>query len=131
MGLNVSILDRNGDPVSSSLLVGTSIIFDRKQYFADSDGVYRIKLADKVSNLIKNASLTVSSDLPPEDYTIRYTLFASDDGLHNSSYENSVSTDYLVHVVNNDNSITVECNDLFKVVDGETSLNINNTQVNQ
>ena len=131
MGLNVSILDRNGDPVSSSLLVGTSIIFDRKQYFADSDGVYRIKLADKVSNLIKNASLTVSSDLPPEDYTIRYTLFASDDGLHNSSYENSVSTDYLVHVVNNDNSITVECNDLFKVVDGETSLNMNNTQVNQ
>ena len=131
MGLNVSILDRNGDPVSSSLLVGTSIIFDRKQYFADSDGVYRIKLADKVSNLVKNVSLTVSSDLPPEDYTIRYTLFASDDGLHNSSYENSVSSDYLVHVVNNDNSITVECDDLFKVVDGETSLNMNNTKVNQ
>ena len=131
MGLNVSIHDRNGDVVSSSLLVGTNLKMDRKEYFADSDGVIRIKLADKVSVLNKNMSLTIGSDLPPDDYTLRFTLFASDDGLHNSSFANSVMEEYTIHVVDSDNSITVSCSDNTKVVEGETGLNMSNTAINQ
>lgn len=130
MGLNILFLDSDGEPVSSSLLIGTSFIIDNHQYFADGDGVFRIKLAGKVSNLIRNAKLTVNKDLPAGPYKIRYTLFASDDGLHNSNAEASVSQEFNVTVVSADHSIMVTCDDTSKLVDGESVLNMNNSKVN-
>lgn len=130
MGINVSFFDRDGVPVSSSMLIGTSIEIDNHEYFADGDGIFRIKLANKVSNLDKLPKLTVTKDLPAGEYTIRYTLFASDDGLHNSIYENSVTQDFTVHVVSADNSIVVDCDDEYKIVDGETGLNMKNNTTN-
>ena len=130
MGLNVELFDKDGLPVSSSLLIGTSIKIDNREYFADGGGVFRIKLANKVSNLDKIPKLTVNKDLPAGEYKIKYTLFASDDGLHNSDYRNSVSEEFTVHVVSADNSITVDCEDLVKVVDGEAALNLAGTRFN-
>ena len=130
MGLNVAIYDHEDVQVSSSMLIGTSITIDNHEYFADGDGVFRIKLAKKVSNLDKTPSLMVNKDLPPGQYRIRYTLFASDDGLHNSVFENSVYRDFTVHVVSASNSIVVDCDDHFKIVDGDTGLNMNNTAIN-
>lgn len=130
MGLNVEFYDKDDVPVSSSLLLGTSIKIGNQEYFAGGDGIFRIKLANKVSNLIRAPKLTINKDLPAGDYTIRYILFASDDGLHNSGYQNSVQQDFLVHVVSADNSITVDCDDKYKVVDGDTGLNMNSTSVN-
>ena len=131
MGLNIIFLDNNGEQISSSLLVGTSFKIDNREYFADGDGVFRIKLANKVSNLVRNASMTVNKDLPAGDYTIRYVLFASDDGLHNSVFENSVTEEFAVHVVSADNSIVVDCEDLIKVVDGDTGLNLKGDRTNR
>ena len=130
MGINVSFYDREGTPVSSSMLIGTSITIDNHEYFADGDGVFRIKLANKVSNLNRILKLTVNKDLPAGAYTIRYTLFASDDGLHNSIYENSITQDFVVYVVSADNSITVDCDDKDKIVDGSTGKNMNNNTTN-
>ena len=130
MGLNVSMVDKEGVPVSSSMLIGTSIVIDNHEYFADGDGVFRIKLANKVSNLNKIPKITVNKDLPPGEYTIKYTLFASDDGLHNSIYENSVTQEFVVHVVSSDNSIVVDCDDETKIVNGETGLNMDGTKTN-
>ena len=130
MGLNVVFLDKDGEQVSSSLLIGTSITIGGREYFADGDGVYRIKLANKVSNLNRTASITVNKDLPAGKYKIRYTLFTSSDGLHNSAVENSVSNEFDVTVVSADNSIAVDCDDKIKIVDGQTGLNLNNTKIN-
>ena len=130
MGLNVAFYSSDGKIVSSSLLSSTSIKIDGKNYFADSDGVFRIKLAGKVSNLNKSLALTVGKDLPATTYTMKYTLFASEDGLHNSDTENSVTKEFTVHVVSSDNTITVDCDDKTKVVDGATSLNMNNSKIN-
>lgn len=130
MGLNVAFYSSDGKIVSSSLLSSTSIKIDGKNYFADSDGVFRIKLAGKVSNLNKSLALTVGKDLPATTYTMKYTLFASEDGLHNSDTENSVTKEFIVHVVSSDNTITVDCDDKTKVVDGATSLNMNNSKIN-
>ena len=130
MGMNVVLLDRNNDPVSSSLLIGTSITINNQEYFADSDGVFRIKLAGKVTNLELTPKLNATKDLPAGDYTIRYTLFASDDGLHNSSYENVDTDEYTIHVVNSNNSISVTCDDRIKIVNGETGFNLNGTKIN-
>ena len=130
MGMNVVLLDRNNDPVSSSLLIGTSITINNQEYFADSDGVFRIKLAGKVTNLELTPKLNATKDLPAGDYTIRYTLFASDDGLHNSSIENVDMDEYTIHVVNSNNSISVTCDDRIKIVNGETGFNLNGTKIN-
>ena len=130
MGLNISFYDRDGVPVSSSMLTGTSIVIDNREYFADGDGIFRIKLANKVSNLDKLPKLTVTKDLPPGEYKIRYTLFASDDGLHNSIYENSVTQDFTVYVVSSDNSIIVDCDAKDKIIDGATGKNMNNVTTN-
>ena len=130
MGLNIIFLDRNDEQVSSSLLIGTYFKIDNVQHFADGDGVFRIKLAGKVSNLIRNASLMVYKNLPAGQYTIRYTLFASDDGLHNSDPANSVSREFQVTVVSSDNAIVSSCQNYTKIVDGDTGMNMNNSVVN-
>ena len=130
MGLNVIFLDMNDDPVSSSLLIGTSIFVGNQEYFADGDGIFRIKLSNKVSNLNRNMRIVANKNLPAGQYKVRYVLFASDDGLHNSQQENSVTQQFNVTVVSADNSITVDCDDLTKVVNGETGLNLAGSRIN-
>ena len=61
--------------------VASGIYIGNQEYFADGDGVFRIKLANKVSTLNREAKIVVNKDLPAGSYTIRYTLFASDDGI--------------------------------------------------
>ena len=129
MGLNITFLDRNGDPVSSSLLVGTSFRFNGVEYFADGNGVFRIKLANKVSNIERSVGLTVNKLLPAGQYTIRYSIFASSDGLHNTS-SSVVNSEFPVTVVSADNSITADCEDYTKIVYGDTGLNMNASNIN-
>lgn len=130
MGLNVAFYDNDMKVVSSSLLSGTSFKIGNQEYFADSDGVFRIKLAGKVSNLNRKISLFTNSDLPPGTYTLRFTLFASDDGLHNSDIDNSITEDFTVTVISAGNSIAVKGADEGKIVDGSTSLNLNGEKFN-
>ena len=130
MGLNVVFYDRTGEPVSSSLLLGTSVSIGNHEYFADGEGVFRIKLASKVSNIEKASNLVIGKNLPAGTYTVRYTLFASEDGLHNSTYQNSVYKEFEVIVVSSSSYIAVDCDDEAKLVYGETGLNHDNTKIN-
>ena len=131
MGLNVAFYNEDGDEiVSSSLLSGTSITIDGVKHFADGDGVFRIKLAGKVSNLSKMISIVADKGLPTGNYLLRFTLFASSDGLHNSDVQGAHVLEYLVTVVNSDNSIVVDVDDKDKVVDGATSKNMNDSSTN-
>ena len=130
MGLNVTIIDRTGEPVSSSLLVGTNIVVGNHEYYADGKGVFRIKLANKVSNINRNLNLVIGRNLPAGNYTVRYTLFASEDGLHNSTYQNSVTEEFNVTVVSSSSYIAVSCEDETKLVYGETGLNHGETRIN-
>ena len=123
MGLNIYIYDSSGNQVSSSALTGTVLSLDNKTIFADGDGVYRVKLAGKVSNLAKTMTLLVDKTLPTGQYTLRFVLFASADGLHNSSLEKSAVVDLNVTVVGGDNAIFVTTDDKSKVVDGVTGIN--------
>jgi len=130
MGLNVTLFDRNDEQVSSSMLLGTSVWIGNKEYFADGEGVFRIKLANKVSNIEKTAKLVIGRNLPAANYKVRYTLFASEDGLHNSTYQNSVSDEFNVTVVSAENYISVDCADTAKLVYGETGKNHAGTRIN-
>ena len=130
MGLNISLYTSSGDVVSSSLLTSTSIKINGVDYFADSDGIFRIKLANKVSNIIRNITISIGKDLPAGKYTMRYTLFASEDGLHNSDTSGSTSKDFTVYVVSSNNTITADCDDKEKIVDGDKGLNMNLSKFN-
>ena len=123
MGLNVTLYDQSGTQISSSLLTGTSIRMDGVEYFADSEGVFRIKLAGKVSNLNKDLYFLTDENLPAGNYKMTFTLFASSDGLHNSGNLQYVEKTLDVTVVPSDNAIKVTGADKQKVVDGITRLN--------
>ena len=123
MGLNVTLYDQSGTQTSSSLLTGTSIRMDGVEYFADSEGVFRIKLAGKVSNLNKDLYFLTDENLPAGKYKMTFTLFASSDGLHNSGNLQYVEKTLDVTVVPSDNAIKVTGADKQKVVDGITRLN--------
>lgn len=131
MGLNMYVYDNDMNQVSSSLLSGTVLKVDGVSNFSDSDGVFRIKLAGKVSNLSKTMDLLVDKVLPPGNYTLRFVLFASDDGKHNSSLEKSAIVDIPVTVVGDENAIVVTTDDKIKVVDGDTGLNQLGTKTNE
>lgn len=131
MGLNVYVYDSSGNQVSSSLLTGTNIKLEGREYFADGDGVYRIKLANKVSNIVRNLELIPNKILPEGRYTFRFVLFASDDGLHNSTFDNVATYDKQITLVGSDNALVVTGEDYNKVVDGSTGLNQNKTNRNR
>ena len=131
MGLNISLFDSQGIQISSSMLQGTVITVSDKPYLVDGDGIFRIKLAGKVSNLNRDLSITIDNGVPPGIYTLNFTLFASPDGLHNSSTNKYVEYKKQITVVDDDNALVVTTDDTTKLVDGETGKNKNNTIFNQ
>ncbi len=123
MGLNISLFDNSGNQISSSNLLGTSIRLDNQDYFVDSDGTWRIKLSNKVSNLAKTLYLTSDGKLSPGNYTLTMTLFSSSDGLHMSSNTGASTLNFPITVVGRDNALIVNCDDKDKVViDGKNQL---------
>ena len=128
MGINVTFYDNSDNKISSSLLVGTSIKIDNNTYYPGSDGVFRIKLANKVSNLSKNLNLSIGSSLPSGNYNIKIDLFSSNDGLHINN--NMDKTDYIpVTVVGDQNGIDVELDDESKIIDGVTGNNLSDSNL--
>lgn len=130
MGVNISIVDSSGTQVSSSLLSGTNIVIDQVPYFADSDGVYRIKLTGKVATIKRTISIYSDALLPAGNYTLKFTLFASADGRHNSHALESGEVDIPVTLVGADNNIKVTTKDETKLVYGEKGVNEANLNYN-
>ena len=129
MGVNIQLFDSQGTSVSSSMLSGTEITINNVDYYVDSDGVFRIKLADKVSNVIRNMDITVDSLLPAGTYTMKYSVIASSDGLHASDL-NAPTFTQTIQVISADNIVTVTNNDKTKLFFAETGLNADGNRIN-
>ena len=129
MGVNIQLFDNQGTSVSSSMLSGTKITINNVDYYVDSDGVFRIKLADKVTNVIRNMDITVDSLLPAGNYTMKFSIIASSDGLHASDLNVPTYTQS-IQVINADNVITVSNADKTKIFYSETGLNEDGNQIN-
>ena len=54
MGLNIKLYDSSNNLIASNKLIGTYFVYDGNNYFADADGVFRIKLTGKVSEISSN-----------------------------------------------------------------------------
>ena len=115
---------------------GTSQKVIDTNYEASSMGVniqlfdsHRIKLADKVSNVIRNMDITVDSLLPAGTYTMKYSVIASSDGLHASDL-NAPTFTQTIQVISADNIVTVTNNDKTKLFFAETGLNADGNRIN-
>lgn len=129
MGLNIALYNEQNEQVSSSLLSSTSIIMDGVVYHSDANGVFRMKLSDKVSNLSKTLEITVGSELPVGKYKLKYSLFASSDGLHSTG--KATVKEFDITVVGSDNLIIADSTDTVKIVDRITGTNLdkNNKEI--
>lgn len=130
MGVNISFLDSSGNQVSSANLQDTVIKIDGVSYLVDSDGVYRIKLSDKVSMLNKNITIKSEKALAVGTYTMRFTLFSSNDGLYNSVGNMDFSNDLEVVVVGDDNLLYAEADKKTQLIEKSTGTNANNERIN-
>ena len=130
MGVNISFLDSSGNQVSSANLQDTVLKIDGVSYFVDSDGVYRIKLSDKVSMLNKNITIKSEKALAVGTYTMKFTLFSSNDGMHNSADSKDFSNNMEVVVVGDDNLIYVESTKQSQLIEKTTATNASNERSN-
>ncbi len=130
MSVNISFLDSSGNQVSSANLQDTVLKIDGVSYFVDSDGVYRIKLSDKVSMLNKNITIKSEKALAVGTYTMKFTLFSSNDGMHNSADSKDFSNNMEVVVVGDDNLIYVESTKQSQLIEKTTATNASNERSN-
>ena len=83
LGLQVSILNHDGNKMSGTDLVGTYIEMDGKRYYPDISGITHIKLSDKVGNAQKWLLFhSDTSSLPTGDYTFKFEVYGSLDGIY-------------------------------------------------
>lgn len=122
MGINVELVDASNNKLTSSLLLGTSIKIGEEEYFPSSDGVFRIKLSNKVANLNRTLVLTPGNSLPSGNYTLYINLFSSADGLH-MTRGSDLTTVIPLTMVGKANGISVVIEDDSKLIDGTTGLN--------
>ena len=95
-------------------------------YFPRSDGSYRIKIADAVSNVLADMVLnTENGNLETGTYTITAQSFGSIDGTYFSSEIASDSKD--IQVVSTDYGFSVDIDDKSVIIDKATGKNKNNT----
>ena len=83
VGLMISIIDNNGNVLSAQDLFGLSFKYMGVSYYPSSNGITRIKLSDKVSNIRSIITLdTGTSSLATGEYTILINSFGSADGIY-------------------------------------------------
>lgn len=125
LGVRISI-SSGSDVLTSAQLEGIYITYKGNNYFPRSDGSYRIKIADAVSNVIADMTLnTENGNLETGTYTITAQSFGSIDGTYFSSQIAADSKD--IQVVSTDYGFLVSLDDLSVLIDKATGKNQNNT----
>ena len=125
LGIRISI-SSGSDALTAANLEGIYITYKGNNYFPRSDGSYRIKIADAVSNVLADMVLnTENGNLETGTYTITAQSFGSIDGTYFSAEISSDSKD--IQVVSTDYGFSVDIDDKSVIIDKATGKNKNNT----
>lgn len=125
LGVRITI-STGSDVLTSQNLEGIYIRHNNKNYYARSDGSYRIKLADAVANVLTDMTLyTSNGSLATGTYIITAQSFGSVDGIYFSTPIDSDSKQ--VQIVNTNYGFKVDMNANAVLIDGETGINKNDT----
>ncbi len=120
------VISTGSDALTSQDLEGIYIRYNNKNYFARSDGTFRMKIADTVTNVLADMTLyTTNGQLDTGTYIITAQSFGSIDGVYFSTP--IVSDSKQVQIVNTNYGFKVEMNNNSILVDKETGLTKNNT----
>ena len=127
LGLRITV-SSGSDILTAADLAGIYLSYKGENFFPQSDGSYRIKIADAVSNVLATLILnTENGNLESGTYTFTVQSFGSIDGVYFSSAIAQdakniqvVSTNYGFNVTLDDNAV------LINKTDGKNKNNSNN-----
>lgn len=91
-GISIKLVDSNGDIVDKKYLKNMEFIVDGTNYFADSDGIVRIKMSDGIDKV--TGGLTVVTyendmDLSEGSYSLVIEAYVASDGKYSDNYSTS------------------------------------------
>ena len=126
MGIMITIYDINGNQLSLDSLFGINFEIDGQKYYPRIDGTTRIKIADKVSNVLSKIKINTegNSTLATGTYTIKIETFGSPDGIY-FGLESSAETELTTTIINSSYGLKMDIADSYTIVDKETGNNLN------
>lgn len=125
LGVRITI-SSGSNLLSSTALQGIYIRYGEDNYYARSDGSFRIKIAEAVASVATEMELhTEMGKLTTGTYTIRAETFGSPDGTYFSS---AIASDTVnIQVVSTNYGFVVNLDDNSVIIDKTTGQNRNNT----
>ena len=128
LGVKISIYDSNGKRLNNDTLLGINFELDGKVYYPRIDGTTRIKIADKVTNVLAKIKMNTNQNniIPTGEYTIKIESFGSPDGVY-YGINASDAIELKVYIINSTYGLKARTSDNEKIIDNVTGKNINNT----
>lgn len=123
LGVKINVLE-GSTQLSASDLTGIYIECDGKRYYARPDGSFRIKLADAISNVIKNMTVyTENGELESKTYTFKFETFGSFDGVY---YSKSIATDsFNIQIISSDYGLKADLDVNCSFINKDTGKTLN------
>ncbi len=123
MGIKISIYDNEGNLLSLDSLLGITFTLDDISYYPRIDGTTRIKIADKIANILARLTVDTSNNttLATGTYTIKVESFGSSDGIY-YGLEPSDSAEITIRVINSAYGLKATTEDVDKIVDKDTGI---------
>lgn len=127
MGIMITFYDINGNQLSLDSLFGINFEIDGQKYYPRIDGTTRIKIADKVSNVLSKIKINTEGNntLATGTYTIKIESFGSPDGIY-FGLESSSYTEVTTTIINSSYGLKMNLKDEYKVIDKVTGNTLNN-----
>lgn len=121
MGIKITFHDSYGNQLNSDSLFGIYFQYEGVNYYPRIDGSVRIKIADKVSNVLSKIKIVTKNNttLATGDYKIRVESFGSPDGIY-YGLETSDSAEVDVKIINGVYGLKVTTDDNSKIIDKTT-----------
>ena len=126
MGIKLSIYDHTGTQLESESLMGVNFIIDGKVYYPRIDGSVRIKVAEKVSNVLTKLTIDTTNNktLATGVYTIRIEAFGSPDGVC-YGMELPNYTEIPLTIINGAYGLKIATDENSKIIDKTTGKTLN------
>ncbi len=130
MGIKISLFDSYGNQLNGDSLIGTTFELDGIKYYTRmDDGSIRIKIAEKVSNVLARIKIDLKNNttIATGKYKIKVETFGSPDGI----YYGIEASDYVekeVTIINGTYGLKAKIDDNMKIIDKETGKNLNNNK---
>lgn len=121
MGIKITFHDSYGNQLNSDSLFGIYFQYEGVNYYPRIDGSVRIKIAEKVSNVLSKIKIVTKNNttLATGDYKIRVESFGSPDGIY-YGLETSDLTEVDIKIINGVYGLKVTTDDNSKIIDKTT-----------